>query len=129
VRLAFPLLVLGMSGFETGVSMMPLVAADGENQEQKLAARVRNTRKPLTVAALIMSVYLPVTSFISIVLVPKEEFASGGEANGRALAYVAHLLLGEGFGTLYDVSSTLITIAFGAGVDAQAGPTPPGSSP
>ena len=42
--LAFPLLVLGLSGFETGVSMMPLVKAD--NAE----AKVRNTGKLLATA-------------------------------------------------------------------------------
>jgi hypothetical protein len=39
---------------------------------------------------------------------PPAEFESGGQASGRALAYLAHEQLGNGFGTLYDVSSILI---------------------
>ncbi|SCL33520.1 Na+/proline symporter [Micromonospora rhizosphaerae] len=117
--LAFPLLVLGLSGFETGVSMMPLVTGEDADPQERLRARIRNTRRLLTTAALIMSVYLITTTLVTTLLIPPKEFQPGGAANGRALAFLAHEHLGEAFGTVYDISSILIL--WFAGASAMAG--------
>src|SRR4051812_34899295 len=99
--------------------MMPLVEAEGRTEEERLATRVRNTRRLLTTAAAIMSVYLIATSFLTTVLIPPEEFQPGGAANGRALAFLAHEKIGSVFGTVYDISSVLIL--WFAGASAMAG--------
>jgi hypothetical protein len=117
--LVFPKLALGLSGFETGVAVMPHVEGDPADTEDKPAGRIRGTRKLLTTAAVIMSVFLIATSFITTLLIPQKEFATGGPANGRALAYLAHLYLGSGFGTVYDFST--IAILWFAGASAMAG--------
>ncbi|MCX5388848.1 amino acid transporter [Streptomyces sp. NBC_00094] len=117
--LVFPKLALGLSGFETGVAVMPHVQGDPGDTEEKPTGRIRDTKKLLTTAALIMSVFLITTSFITTVLIPHEEFESGGDANGRALAYLAHEYLGNTFGTIYDVST--IAILWFAGASAMAG--------
>ena len=139
--LVFPKLALGLSGFETGVAVMPLI---------KSPNRIENTKKLLMTAALIMSLMLIASSFATSVLIPAEEYcplvdcadtspeqnvptfcactpaevAAGvvkdtGPANGRALAYISHKYLGEIFGTIYDLSTILIL--WFAGASAMAG--------
>ena len=115
--LVFPQLALGLSGFETGVSMMPLVRGAEEDDPQRPEVRIRNTRKMLLVAALIMSFYLLTTSFVTSVLISHQEFENG--ASDRALAYLAHHYLGNVFGTIYDIST--MTILWFAGASAMAG--------
>jgi hypothetical protein len=139
--LVFPKLALGLSGFETGVAVMPLV---------KRPNRIANTRKLLFTAAFIMSFMLISSSFITSVIIPEKEFcpritcgsveeeqkvpeyctcsqdeiAGGvvkpaGKANGRALAYLSHQYFGDLFGTFYDLSTILIL--WFAGASAMAG--------
>jgi hypothetical protein len=137
--LLFPKLALGLSGFETGVAVMPLVEGDKKltradwesihstrssrrvepDARKLLEGRIRNTRKLLRSAALIMSVLLISSSFVTTLLIPAAAFQEGGEANGRALSYLAHHFLGDWFGTAYDLSTILIL--WFAGSSAMAG--------
>jgi len=135
----FPKLALGLSGFETGVVVMPLVESDKKGKDADLpasflsqtaheddpavrahlAGRIRNGKKLLTGAALIMSFYLIGSSVVTTMLIPYSEVLEGGKANGRAISYLAHELLGFGFGTAYDIATILIL--WFAGASAMAG--------
>jgi hypothetical protein len=123
--IVFPKLALGLSGFETGVAVMPLVKGDPRETEENPRGRIRNTKTLLLTAAVIMSVMLITSSFVTTLLIPAEEFrpATGdlpaGDASGRALAYLAHEYLGNVFGTVYDISTILIL--WFAGASAMAG--------
>ncbi|WP_413774464.1 amino acid transporter [Micropruina sonneratiae] len=194
--LVFPALALGLSGFETGVVVMPLVKGDPGDTPAAPRGRIRNAKKLLTCAAAIMSVMLLGSATVTTLLIPAAEFwpstsitrtvntadldaglvtmdmpmdaqerpgivltvpvpggrsgsytigvDAGGEtvqmsvvevdagsattiimgkpaggANGRALAFLAHERLGEGFGTVYDVAT--IGILWFAGASAMAG--------
>ncbi|MGW5334500.1 amino acid transporter [Streptomyces bauhiniae] len=117
--LVFPKLALGMSGFETGVAVMPQIRGSAEDTYENPVGRIRGARKLLTTAALIMSCLLLLSSLATTILIPEEDFKPGGPANGRALAYLAHQHLGEIFGTVYDLST--ITILWFAGASAMAG--------
>ncbi len=117
--LVFPKLALGLSGFETGVVVMPLIQGDATDTPSNPVGRIRNGKKLLTTAALIMSVFLIASSFATTLLIPADAFQPGGEANGRALAYLAHEHLGEVVGTAYDIIT--IAILWFAGASAMAG--------
>jgi hypothetical protein len=136
----FPKLALGLSGFETGVVVMPLIKSDDDDaaldaqkihasqvdgaivsdaERKHLEGRIRNGKKLLTVAAVIMSFMLVGSSIITSTLIPPEQFQEGGAAYGRAISYIAHEFLGEISGTVYDVSTILIL--WFAGASAMAG--------
>jgi hypothetical protein len=123
--IVFPKLALGLSGFETGVVVMPLVKGEENDDPENPLGRIKNTRKLLTTAALIMSVLLISSSIITTLLIPADAFLpplngkEAGEAYGRALAFLAHEMFGDVFGTFYDIST--IMILWFAGSSAMAG--------
>lgn len=138
----FPKLALGLSGFETGVAVMPLVRGGVQDTAEHPTGRIANTRKLLLTAAFVMSVFLIGSSFVVAALVPPEHLtrvdARGQlrpdvsdkelKAKDRALSYLAHAenpegkllpFFGEAFGTIYDVST--VVILWFAGASAMAG--------
>jgi hypothetical protein len=138
--LLFPKLALGLSGFETGVVVMPLIEGDPDSTSEgretshssqiskspenkandpALAGRIRNGKKLLFWAAAIMSVMLIGSSFATSILIEPQKFREGGDANGRAISYLSHTYMGEIFGTVYDISTILIL--WFAGASAMAG--------
>jgi hypothetical protein len=125
--LFFPKLALGLSGFETGVAVMPLVKGDPDDDPHRPAGRIRYTRKLLTTAAVIMSCMLLASSIVVVMLIDPMALVTEGEAANRALAYIAHgqtaemvnPMFGEMFGTIYDVST--VAILWFAGASAMSG--------
>jgi len=74
--LIFPQLALGLSGFETGVSVMPLIAnRDSASQEVDMGSpplgRIRATGKLLLTAAVIMSCMLLLSSFVATLMLAR----------------------------------------------------------
>lgn len=126
--LLLPQLSLGLSGFEMNMILMPQVRGKKGEDSQTPEGRIRNTRKILFSAALIMSVYLLGAVVVTTLLIPDTSFTDG-RANNRALAYLAHggtltgqatgainPLFGPWFGSLYDVSTILILCFAGTSV-------------
>ncbi|ACY21346.1 hypothetical protein Gbro_2094 [Gordonia bronchialis DSM 43247] len=117
--IVFPKLALGLSGFETGVAVMPQIDGSPEDPPGRPETRIRGARRLLTTSALIMSGFLITSSLVCTILIPEADFKAGQPANGRALAYLAHANLGSWFGTVYDLSTILIL--WFAGASAMAG--------
>lgn len=123
----FPKLALGLSGFETGVAVMPLVKGNPNDDPTRPEGRIDGTRHLLLTAALIMSTMLFASSLVTCMLIAPDALQKGGEAANRALAYVAHgeshfpinPLFGEVFGALYDLST--VSILWFAGASAMSG--------
>ncbi|MEX2306679.1 MAG: hypothetical protein WD738_03760 [Pirellulales bacterium] len=123
----FPKLALGLSGFETGVAVMPLVRGYLNDDPHQPLGRILNTKKLLLSAALIMSCMLLGSSIITAMLIDPQALVTEGLAANRALAFVAHgqtqafvnPMFGDIFGTIYDIST--ISILWFAGASAMSG--------
>lgn len=117
--IVFPKLALGLSGFETGVSVMPLIKGRSSDSPDAPTGRIRNTRKLLITAAALMCALLLISSFVTTLLISEQDYREGGAASGRAIAYLAHRLMSPIFATTYDLVTILIL--WFAGASAMAG--------
>ncbi|HEV7225547.1 MAG TPA: hypothetical protein VGN42_22770 [Pirellulales bacterium] len=125
---AFPQLALAISGFELSMTVAPLVKGRLGDDPLAPRGRIRNTRKLMLVAALVMAVYLLGAVLSATILIPAEAIGPGGAAQHRALAYLAHgerlvggqpgatlnRLFGHEFGSFYDAATVIVLCLAGA---------------
>jgi hypothetical protein len=127
---AFPVMSLGLSGFELSMVVMPLVKTARKDPSETIRDRVRDTRKLLFVAAGIMGIYLAGSALVATTLLAPQTILQTGQASDRVLAYLAHGgqladgqpstvlngLFGPWFGSLYDLATVLILCLAGASI-------------
>jgi hypothetical protein len=130
--LLLPQLSLGLSGFEMSMILMPQVRGRKDDSAVLPRGRIRNTRKVLLVAAILMSAYLLAATLVTTVLIPESSLSPQGRATNRALAYLAHggliadgpqghtaslsPLFGVVFGSVYDITTVLLLTLAGTSV-------------
>ena len=107
----------GLSGFETGVAVMPLVA--GNRATRRVPAGRIRTQHAAATAALIMSVLLIGSALVTTLLIPPEAFPPGGAPTGARSPIWRTTISARVFGTIYDIST--IAILWFAGASAMAG--------
>ncbi|MCC7423254.1 MAG: hypothetical protein IT428_23505 [Planctomycetaceae bacterium] len=124
----FPFAVLGLSGFELSMAVAPMVRGRPEDTPEAPRGRIRNMRKLLVTATVLMSLWLFGAVLVTAVLVPHQALLKDGAAVHRALAYLAHggtlvdgtsftvasPIFGETFGTVYDAFTIAILSMAGA---------------
>ena len=124
----FPKLALGLSGFETGVAVMPLVRGEhGDDPHRPRAAfatRASCWRRP----AIIMSCMLLGSSIVTAMLIdpmalhhrrPGGQPGAGVRRPRRDANCMINPLFGAVFGTIYDIST--VAILWFAGASAMSG--------
>jgi hypothetical protein len=130
--LFLPSVALGLSGFELSMIIMPQVKGKAGEPAANPTIRIRNTRKVLATAAILMSVYLLAAVMVTTLFIPEAELMGGTAAN-RALAYLAHggrladspdplaPFCGLIFGTVYDIVTILVLCLAGTSVMTALG--------
>ena len=118
----FPMVALGLSGFELTLMAMPLVRGRPDDTPERPRGTICNTRILLAAAAVSMSAWLLASTLVTTVLIPPGAQLVEGEAKYRSLSYLAHggtladgaaatalhPVFGLVFGTLYDASTVAI---------------------
>ncbi|HVC94349.1 MAG TPA: hypothetical protein VND64_11700 [Pirellulales bacterium] len=125
---SFPQMALAISGFELSMTVAPLVRGKPGDDPDFPRGRIRDTRKLMVVAGLIMAIYVVGSVTVTTLLVPVETLGEGGAAQHRTLAYLAHGgqltdgrsamvlsgLFGDAFGSLYDAVAVVVLCLAGA---------------
>lgn len=125
---SFPYVALGLSGFELSLAVAPFVRGSDDDDDELPRGRIRNARKLMAAAAMLMAAALLGSVSVVAIVIPPRAFHPGGAAVHRALSYLAHggmltdgssatalnPLFGPAFGTLYDIWTIAILCLAGA---------------